>query len=155
MADELSDRTAFRDALDRPIPAEGPLRVWLDDDVENREAPEGWVHVITAREACMLLATGRVTELSLDHDIGVLKAGGDDPRFGSGHQVVDFLDEQAGIFGRHLWPTEVLQLHTANTKQRDSMAQALLSAERRHGVAVEELTPHGTKRRFRFTPPAA
>lgn len=62
MADELSDRTALRDALNRPIPAEGPLRVWLDDDVDNRAAPDGWVHVITAREACMLLVTGRVTE---------------------------------------------------------------------------------------------
>lgn len=111
------------------------------------------MHVITAREACFLLATGRVAELSLDHDIGALEQGGDDPRFGSGHQVVDFLDEQAGVHGSHLWPVE-LQLHTANSAQRDSMAKALLTSARRHGVEVEveELTPAGTKRRFRFGP---
>lgn len=143
-------RSAITDALGRPIPGEGPLRVWLDDDVVDRAAPEGWVHVVTAREACFLLATGRVAELSLDHDIGALEGGGDDPRFGNGHQVVDYLDEQAGVHGRHLWPTELLQLHTANSAQRDSMAQALLTSARRHGIAVEELTPAGTKRRFRF-----
>ena len=147
-------RAAITDALGRPIPDEGRLRVWLDDDVIERAAPEGWVHVITAREACFLLATGRVAELSLDHDIGARLEGGDDPRFGSGHQVVDYLDEQAGIHGRNFWP-EGIQLHTANTGQRDSMAQALLSAARRHGVEVEELTPKGTKRRFRIGAGAA
>lgn len=102
MSDELLPvfRTAITDALGRPIPDEGPLRVWLDDDVEDRAAPAGWTHVITAREACLLLATGRVAELSLDHDIGALEDGGDDPRIGNGHQVVDFLDEQAGVHGR-------------------------------------------------------
>ena len=143
-------RSAITDALGRAIPDEGPLRVWLDDDVVERAAPEGWVHVITAREACFLLATGRVAELSLDHDIGALEGGGDDPRFGNGHQVIDYLDEQAGVHGRHLWPTEVLQLHTANPAQRDSMARALLTAARRHDIEVLELTPAGTKRRFGF-----
>jgi hypothetical protein len=145
-------RSALRDALDRPIPDEGPLRVWLDDDVEDRAAPEGWIHVITAREACFLLTARRVAALSLDHDIGAHGEGGDDPRFGNGHQVIDFLDEQAGVHGRHLWPSELIQLHTANPGQRDSMAQALLSAGRRHGTEVVELEPAGTKRRFRIRP---
>ena len=143
-------RSAITDALGRPIPDSGPLRVWLDDDVVDRAAPEGWIHVVTAREACFLLATGRVAELSLDHDIGALEDGGDDARFGNGHQVIDYLDEQAGVHGRHLWPTEVLQLHTANAGQRDAMARALLTAARRHHIEVLELTPRGTKRRFAF-----
>jgi len=53
-------RSAVTDALGRVIPDEGELRVWLDDDVRNRTAPEGWLHLITAREVCFLLLTGRV-----------------------------------------------------------------------------------------------
>jgi hypothetical protein len=36
----------LRDALGRPIPDEGPLRVWLDDDLMlNREPAEDRKHV--------------------------------------------------------------------------------------------------------------
>ena len=31
------------------------LRVWLDDDLVDRRAPEGWIHVTTAWEAIELL----------------------------------------------------------------------------------------------------
>ena len=61
--------STLKDALGRAIPDEGPLRVWLDDDLEDRRAPEGWVHLISAREAAWALLTGRVVELSLDHDL--------------------------------------------------------------------------------------
>jgi hypothetical protein len=44
------------------------VKVWLDDE---REAPEGWVHVRTPEEAIELLRAGEVEELSLDHDLGL------------------------------------------------------------------------------------
>src|SRR5438874_494847 len=65
-ADIPQYRSTVQDALGRPIPDEGELKVWLDDDVEDRAAPEGWTHLVTAREVCFLLLTGRVVELSLD-----------------------------------------------------------------------------------------
>ena len=49
--------STLKDALGRPIPDEGPLRVWLDDDLEDRRAPEGWIHLISAREAAWVLLT--------------------------------------------------------------------------------------------------
>jgi hypothetical protein len=47
------------------------LRVFVDDDFEHRRPPSGeWEQVTTAHEAIALLETGRVIELSLDHDLG-------------------------------------------------------------------------------------
>ncbi len=145
-------RTSAKDARGRPIPDEGPLRVWLDDDLDDRAAPEGWVHLATAREVCFLLLSGRVTELSLDHDLSSAEdEDGNDPfeatRYGKGKHVIDFLDEQHGALGRSLWPARIA-LHTANANGRDEMANALITAERRHGFTVRELPPEGTKRVF-------
>jgi len=55
-----------------------PVRVFLDDE---REPPDGWRFVRWPGEAIELLETGRVVELSLDHDLG------DDAR-GTGYDVV-------------------------------------------------------------------
>lgn len=43
------------------------MKLWHDD---VRPAPEGWVWARTNTEAKSLLLTGRVTEVSLDHDLG-------------------------------------------------------------------------------------
>ena len=102
MSEEINYRSAVKDFLGRPVPPEGELRIWLDDDPIDREAPEGWIHVRSVREACFALLTGRVVELSLDNDL-------DNPResedvFGTGYQVIDFLEEQQGVVGISLWP---------------------------------------------------
>ena len=68
----------------------GELRVWLDDLLEDRAAPDGWIHVTTAPAAIALLQTGRVVELSLDHDLG------DDEVAGKGVHVVDYIARAAG-----------------------------------------------------------
>ena len=44
------------------------VRVWLDD---TREAPPGWVRTFTPEQVIALLRSGGVTELSLDHDLGL------------------------------------------------------------------------------------
>ena len=80
--------------------SEALLRVWLDDDLVDRAAPEGWIHVTTAWDAIDLLKTRRVVELSLDHDLS------DDERFGRGVDVVDFIAEQQEVHGRDLWPRD-------------------------------------------------
>jgi hypothetical protein len=138
-------RSAVTDALGRTIPDDGPLRVWLDDDTDDRAAPEGWVHLVTVREVCFLLLTERVVELSLDHDLG------DDHRFGRGSHVIDFLDEQQGVAGRSLWPRDGVTLHTANSGGRDQMERAIVACAGRHFRVVKTYV-RGSQPRFTFEP---
>lgn len=130
------------DSLGR-VPS-GKIRLWLDDDVVDRAAPEGWVHVQTAEAACLWLLTGRVAEMSLDHDLG------SDEICGRGMDVVDFLDQQWVVAGQSLWPEDGITLHTANPYGRDMMARAILRAAARSCRVQEECTPGG-KRRFLFS----
>jgi hypothetical protein len=100
------------------VPA-GELRVWLDDLLEDRAAPRGWIHVTTAPAAIALLESGQVVELSLDHDLG------DDELAGKGIHVVDHIAESQIVDGRDLWPRDGITLHTANAAGRDQMARAI------------------------------
>ena len=120
------------------------LRVWLDDDLEDRDAPTGWVQTTTVAQTVALLETGRVVELSLDNDLG-----GDE--HGEGKQVVDFICEQQFLYGRLLWPADGLTLHTANANARDQMARAIT----RYGSVHMDVHRHhtsGGKPRFTFLP---
>jgi hypothetical protein len=47
------------------------MKVWLDDmPHEQRAIPEGWLWAKNIEEVKVLLQTGEVEELSLDHDLG-------------------------------------------------------------------------------------
>jgi len=52
MKDERAGKEPYgrRDALDRPIPRKGALKVWLDRIPDGMRAPADWVHVPTARQ---------------------------------------------------------------------------------------------------------
>jgi gamma-glutamylcyclotransferase (GGCT)/AIG2-like uncharacterized protein YtfP len=139
-----TEKPAEAKAPVRPAPGE-ELRVWLDDDLENRAAPEGWIHVTTAREAVGLLDTERVVELSLDHDLG------DDERYGRGTDVVDFLAEQQEIHSRLLWPRDGITVHSANPSGRDAIRRTIRRYASRHFTVHESLSPSG-KPVFRFEP---
>ena len=91
------------------------IRLWLDDDLVDRAAPEGWIHVQTAQAAIDLLRTHTVLELSLDHDLG------DDNLAGTGYDVCLFLAEQSE-HGNDLWPREALSIHSANFSASPRMA---------------------------------
>jgi hypothetical protein len=112
--------------------AEPELRVWLDDDLEDRAAPEGWAQVTTAWEAIELLRSGRVVELSLDHDLS------DDRRFGRGVDVVDFIAHQQEVYGRSFWPRDGIRLHTANPAGREAMARTIRRYAEKAGFTVRE-----------------
>ncbi len=129
-----SYREAFQDAEGRPFPREGEVRVFLDDDNENRRAPEGWIHLRTVREVCMLILQGRVVELSLDNDLD------GDVACGVGYQVIDFLEELHGTEDRPLWPRDGITLHTANPEGRAMMKRAIETLPRRLPVEVEDVT---------------
>ena len=144
VADEWGDGQF--DAAGNPIPRDGELRVWLDDDLTNRKAPEGWIHLVTAREVAFLLLTGRVIELSLDNDLN------GDKRNGLGHQVVDFIVDQQGSFNNLLWPRDGISIHTANPEERDAMLRAIEAAASLN-YELEVTTPGGQPH-VDFTPRA-
>jgi len=116
------------------VPA-GELRVWLDDLLDDRAAPLGWVHVTTAHAAIALIDRGDVVELSLDHDLG------DDDVAGKGLHVVDHIAEQQVVAARDLWP---------RTASR-STAQTPLAATRWRAIERYACELHVVKRTLSAT----
>ncbi|WP_141617701.1 cyclic-phosphate processing receiver domain-containing protein [Myxococcus sp. AB036A] len=93
------------------------MKVYLDDE---RATPDGWVRVWWPEEAISLLASGQVTELSLDHDLG-------DDTHGTGYDVLLWLEE--AVATRGFVPPRV-QVHSANSSARQKMTLAIARIER-------------------------
>jgi hypothetical protein len=100
------------------------MRVFLDDELEALERKklargfDTWV--TTAAEAIELISTGKVSEVSLDHDLGPEEAG-------SGYDVAKFIEEKAFLneIPRLRW-----RVHSANPVGRKRMTAALTNADR-------------------------
>lgn len=88
------------------------MRVYLDDE---RTTPDGWERVYTPEEAIELLKTGYVTEISLDHDLGL-----PDPR--NGYMVILWIEEQVFCHG---FKPPIMRVHSANTAGGDNMRRAI------------------------------
>lgn len=82
-------------------------KLWLDDE---RQPPEGWVWVKTAKEAMRAIATGEILIVSLDHDLGKPKENGGD--------VLRWIEEQ--VFVNNFWPP-LIEIHTQNPVARNWM----------------------------------
>lgn len=93
------------------------MKVWLDD---MRPAPEGWNHVLWPQEAVELLVKGKVTHISLDHDLG-------DDEHGTGYGVLLWI-EQATMVGDFVPP--VITVHSANVSARQKMVAAIAKIQR-------------------------
>ena len=93
------------------------MKVYLDDE---RPTPPGWTACRWPDEVIALLRTGKVTHLSLDHDLG------DDAR-GTGYDVLVWLEEAVALDG---FEPPVLQIHSANSAARARMQQAVDSIQR-------------------------
>lgn len=94
------------------------MKLYLDDE---RPTPDGWVRAYTAPEAIELLKGGKVTHLSLDHDLGPEEAG-------TGYDVCLFLEEK--IFERAFqfdnpFIPPVIKVHSANPVGRQRMEFAI------------------------------
>lgn len=94
------------------------IRLWLDDlrlmpGSFNRRAK-------TADEAIEILKTGKVSKISLDHDLGPEEAG-------TGYDVASWIEEAAynGELPKLEWA-----IHSANPVGVQNMRRALQSAER-------------------------
>ena len=84
------------------------MKLFLDDE---REAPEGWVRVRWPEEAIEWLKTEKVTDLSLDHDLG------DDER-GTGYDVVLWIEEAVATGG---FVPPRIAVQSANVPARSKM----------------------------------
>lgn len=100
------------------------MRVWLDD---TREAPPGWVRAFTPEEVIEHLRLGRVTELSLDHDLGLDTA----ERDRTGYDVLLWLEAEVGT-GRWTRPLPGITIHTGNPVGRERMVRVLRTIHRLH-----------------------
>lgn len=87
--------------------------LYLDDE---RPCPPGWTLAKTAAEAINILCGGRVTHVSLDHDLGPAEAG-------TGYDVMVWLEEQAHTNPAFEVPS--ISIHTANPGARVKMIAAL------------------------------
>jgi len=99
------------------------MRLWLDD---IRPAPPGFdVHVKTAPDAIRLLKSGKVSEVSLDHDLGEGATQGTD--VGTGYDVAVWIERQAfdNKLQRLKW-----NVHSANPVGRMKMERALQNADK-------------------------
>ncbi|HEY8026746.1 MAG TPA: cyclic-phosphate processing receiver domain-containing protein [Burkholderiaceae bacterium] len=88
------------------------MKVFLDDE---RATPDGWIRVYWPDEAIELLETGKVTLISLDHDLG------DDLR-GTGYDVVLWIEE--AVMTRRFRPPE-MKVHLANSSARHKMEMGI------------------------------
>ena len=103
------------------------VRVWLDD---VREAPPEWVRRYTPEEVIELLRRGEVTELSLDHDLGL--GGGGSER--TGYAVLLWLEAEVGT-GRWTRPLPAISVHSGNPVGRERMLRVLITIHRLHAMA--------------------
>jgi hypothetical protein len=94
------------------------VRVWLDDE---RPMPEGYdLHLKTAPEAIELIRQGKVSAISLDHDLGPTESG-------TGYEVAKFIEE--GAFQGSIDPIDV-RVHSANPVGSFNIKKSIESAKR-------------------------
>ena len=99
------------------------MKVFLDD---VREAPAGWIRCRTPDEVIVLLETGDVEELSLDHDLGLIEA----EREATGYDVLTWIERQVATAGFR--PPE-MYVHSANPVAHRRMLDAIESIARLQG----------------------
>ena len=92
------------------------MKLWLDD---VRLVPDdSWTHTVTAEQCIELLSTGKVTRISLDHDLGCGRA--------TGYVVACWIEAHAAD---GTLPRLGMGIHSQNPVGRDRMAAALRKAK--------------------------
>ena len=100
------------------------MRVWLDDRRSPHPDPDSWEWVRTPAEAIALLLTGKVTELSLDHDLGLFE--GD--RELTGNDVVSWMERAVVTEG--FVPPDTIAVHSANAAAAPRMEAGIEAIQR-------------------------
>lgn len=96
------------------------MKVWLDDIRQPWiYGFIGWEWAKTADEAIDFLKTGKVTELSLDHDLSYEATLGNWDGQQTGYDVCLWMVANA------VWPPDGVTIHTLNPAGRMRMLQAI------------------------------
>ena len=96
---------------------EQPMKIYLDDE---RPVPDGWTLARWPEEAIVLLITGQVTDISLDHDLG-------DDTHGTGYDVILWIEE--AVATTQFTPPNIT-VHSANSSARQKMELGIASIQR-------------------------
>lgn len=126
----LKSCRSLEPADDTPGDADQTVKVFLDDE---RTTPTGWMRVYWPDEAIALLETGKVSEISLDHDLG------DDER-GTGYHVVLWIEE--AVVSRGFIPPK-MYVHSANSSARQKMEMGIQAINRLAAAQKATLEPDG------------
>lgn len=93
------------------------MKIYLDDE---RPVPDGWTLARWPEEAIVLLITGQVTDISLDHDLG-------DDTHGTGYDVILWIEE--AVATTQFTPPNIT-VHSANSSARQKMELGIASIQR-------------------------
>ncbi len=96
------------------------MKIYLDD---VRPTPAGWIGARWPEEVIEHLKTGKVDEISLDHDLGE-----DEGR--TGYQVVTWIEEQVALHG--FVPPAKIHVHSANSVGRQRMEAGIRKIRELH-----------------------
>lgn len=94
------------------------MKLFLDD-IRNPPDGEDWIVVRNYEDCIAILNTGRVTDLSLDHDLGETKY--------SGYDVATYIEFKVWTEG--FYPPKIT-VHSANPVGRRNIEAAIKSIER-------------------------
>jgi hypothetical protein len=108
------------------------VRVWLDDRRPPYPDPDSWIWVRTPAEAIELLETGEVSELSLDHDLGLVE--GD--RELTGYDVVAWMER--AVATRGFEPPRTIRVHSSNAPAAARMEHGIEAIRHLAERSVEE-----------------
>ncbi len=100
------------------------MKLYLDDE---RIPPEEWIHVRWPEEAIEILKTGKVTELSLDQDLG-------DDSHGTGYDVILWIEKEVVTEG---FVPPKITVHSANPSARQKMEAGISSIKRLHAPNLD------------------
>ena len=81
------------------------MKIFLDD---TREAPDGWTLMLWPQEVINALSYSKVSEISLDHDLG-------NDNIGTGYDVLVWIEYQ--VINNNFIPPKI-SIHTANPVAR-------------------------------------
>jgi hypothetical protein len=111
--------------------SEKGLKIWLDD---IRPIPLGYdIWAKSAYECIGLIISGNVTEISFDHDLGLL-GDEDEDENNTGYKVATFIEEWAFNYAHSLTETELKRIkwdvHSANPSGKINIESAMKQADK-------------------------
>jgi hypothetical protein len=104
------------------VAGEISVKLFLDD---VRDAPDGWTLARTVDECIHYLLTGKVDELSLDHDLG------EDAHGQTGMSIIEWIEEEQNLGGPI---PAVIRVHSMNPVGMNRIRDAITRINERRGT---------------------